>query len=171
MFIVGGTKIVPDWFLCDLKQFHPDHSPNLDCSNYCDTVDEQCTSWELHSASCSDIGCNKGGSPTCTNKCVLDYSSCEPGPEDIFFQLSIRTGNKGWGTEWTVMDESSVILLDNANFYRNHAFFNEFRCFPNECYKFRVSINGESSSDPSTEVIDYLLRVDQDIVGKTNPSR
>ena len=186
--------------MCDLKQFQPDHSPSLDCSNYCGTNQQECTGSSLGDATCADVSCSGGGIPTCTETCVVDYSPCKKGPDEISFDLVVHTGSKGFSTEWKITN-GDTLVLDNTNdnnggddyydddddyylgtvdddkwdrgnsFYLNHVSMNENHCLPRECYKFEISTNGTNNVNADTDVIDYLLMVDGEVIGSTDTSK
>ena len=153
--------------MCNVETYNVD---DLDCSNYCGTVDEECNSTFVD-ASCSDVGCGVSGVPTCTNLCRLNYTSCPYEDSKISFELNLQTDNKGSETSWEIRDGSSQIIQSTA--YRNNASIEEFYCLNKEsCYTFELlDTGGDGICCSETDILgNYTVSVNGSVLPDTNPN-
>ena len=154
--------------MCDLKVYEAD---DLDCSNYCGTVDEECNSTFMN-ASCFDVGCTIDSAPQCTNLCRLNYSSCFPfDVSEMAFELNLQTDYKGWETSWEIRDDSKQIIQSTE--YRNNASINEFYCLNRSaCYTFELSDLGGDGLCCSEDNISgkYSILIDGSKIPNVDPT-
>ena len=126
--------------MCKLRSLTLEESIFLNCTNYCGTEDEECNGSDIRGATCPDVGCNGLGSPTCTDFCRLDYSSCNGNATETYFKLELLTALDAWETSWVIKkDDKPVWEFDGS--YRNHdPDIREVRCMETDsCYNFELS--------------------------------
>ena len=155
-----------DRFLCKLEDFDPEQHPDLDCNNYCFTDDQQCNGTDMGNATCADIQCNGDGNPTCTDLCTIDYSLCEAGGNELTFELTVITQERGTTTNWALTKQDKTVF--EVNRYRNFETNTTINCFERECYGFTLS---NTKTNVEEQIIQYSLKENGDIIGQTNPNR
>ena len=69
-------------FMCNIPNLKAETNIDLDCFDYCGTIDEENNIISLRFRHCYDVGCSGAETPNCTDKCRLDYSSCSAGPRE-----------------------------------------------------------------------------------------
>ena len=159
--------------MCKLRSLTLEESNFLNCSDYCGTEDEECIGSDIRGATCPDVGCSGSGSPTCTESCRLDYSSCNGNATETYFKLELQTAYDAWETNWAIQkDDGPVWELDES--YRNHdPNIREVRCMENGgCYNFELSdvggdgLYGSVSSEDSGNI---LIVADGEYYGRKIP--
>ena len=163
------------YFMCLVDIFAPGNAPDIDCSDYCETVDEECTRSNLRGAQCSDAGCHGGGTPRCTPFCRVDYSPCESSANETSFELHLLTDSKGIESYWQIRNESdSSIIFQSSVAYESRDVITEFRCMNRDkCYEFELFDVGEDGiccGENNDDFGNYSILVDGDAVSDTNPS-
>lgn len=101
---------------------------------------EECDGENIGEVSCADIGCSAGGAPTCTDRCVLDYSSCQAGANQLKFELNLLTDEYGHETTWTLQNDEEAVVSQGGPF-DNLEHHNTQVCVPaqeNACYLFQM---------------------------------
>jgi len=98
---------------------------------------EECDRDDIGDASCEASGC-ASGTPTCTQSCKLDYSSCSAGSSEIRFDLSLKTDGYPGETSWLLINSYGTTVLE-SEFYESNTLYGVSQCVPSDsCYSFTI---------------------------------
>jgi len=172
--ILSGNDLTGyQYFVCRLEVFSSGNDPDVDCSDFCGTVDEQCSGADIRDAQCSAVGCNGDGIPSCTSKCRLDYSSCTAGAGQQSIQIELITDNKGYESRWEIKNLDSEIVWQSEHSYRSRDTITEFRCMEKGCHRFELFDSGGDGvccGEKNPEDLgSYSLWDDEVQITSTNP--
>ena len=167
--------MIPARFMCRLRSLTLEESNFLNCSDYCGTEDEECNGSDIRGATCSDVGCSGSGSPTCTESCRLDYSTCTSSATEIKFQFDLETVNNAWELSWVIEGDDDPLWTSDES-YRNHdRGIQEVRCMETgSCYSFELSdVGGDGICCGFNEFGSYyghfLVSIDGELYGGNRP--
>lgn len=137
---------------------------------------EECDAFDIGNATCLNVGCS-GGIPSCTNNCILDYSSCEVGVEDDTFELEITFDLYANETSWELIRESDGTILRSGGDDAEYSHLTDLTtvvgsgCLaPNECFVLTIYDAFGDGLCCSFGEGDYNVYINGAPLENTNPS-
>ena len=127
----------------------------------------------IDDATCAGNGC-AAGTPSCTSSCLLDYSECLAGPDQLHFKLDLTFDRFSSETSWRIWDTSdgSTLYIEGGDDYEDLANENIMReyCFPDDvCYTFTIADSYADGICCSFGDGDYEVFIDDVAISGTSP--
>lgn len=125
---------------------------------------EECEGNNLDGATCSTSGCTEG-TPTCTQECRLDYSSCSPGQDQNKFVFTLTRDDYPEETSWALvnLNDGSTVASGDGRTEKVS------RCVADDnCYQFTITDSVGDGICCGYGNGDYEIVFDDDTVEDTN---